>query len=64
MILDTITKGETERNGNRQMNQDRGNGQVTARTLRVGGYPVPNPLNPGGGQVDAGTIASPATFTL
>jgi hypothetical protein len=46
------------------MNQDRGNGQVTARTLRVGGYPVPNPLNPGGGQVDAGTIASPATFTL
>jgi hypothetical protein len=37
MILYTITtKDETKQDARLQLNQDRGNGQVTARTVRAG----------------------------
>lgn len=55
MIFDTITKGETKQDARLQMNQDRGNGQVTARTLRAGAVdPSIVPLILVNAQVDVG----------
>jgi hypothetical protein len=63
MILDTITKHGTQQDLEGHMNQDRGNGQVTAPTLRSGLSKSSNRVNPGGGQVDAGTSDSPAKIS-
>jgi len=35
-----LTKDKTKQDARLQSNQDRGNGQVTARTLRAGAYSV------------------------
>ena len=59
MILNTLTKGETKQDARLQMKRDRGNGRVPAPTLRAGAYVPFNRSNPGGGQVDAGTIGQP-----
>jgi hypothetical protein len=64
MILDTITKDGTQQDQGRSiMNPVGRDGQVTASLRRSFAALSSNRLNPGGGQVDAGTIDSPATYT-